>query len=320
MEWVEVKGKTVDVAVEVAMQELNITDRSRIAIEVVQEPEKGFLGIGGRDAIVRVKPSSGKSKRRRRSRKGGGGQDSPRRQDSDRSRGDRPQQDRQKRQRQSGQQRQQGGNRRQGGQSGQGDERGDSRSSRDRKPSQREADVSVEEQAPVVEEFLNGLIDAFGLEGEVKVSNDDDIIIAELIGDQTEALVGPKGVVMEAVHELTKTVLQRKTQSSARLRLDIAGYAERRRQALTIYANRLIDQLVEEGGELMLEPMSASDRKVIHDAAAARDGVSTYSEGTAPQRYVVLVKEGQASDGPVAEVEEQDAAGPESAEAESEEE
>ena len=74
MEWVEVKGKTVDVAVEVAMQELNITDRSRVAVEVVQEPEKGFLGIGGKDAIVRVKPAVDKGKRRRRTRKGGEGQ------------------------------------------------------------------------------------------------------------------------------------------------------------------------------------------------------------------------------------------------------
>jgi spoIIIJ-associated protein len=94
--------------------------------------------------------------------------------------------------------------------------------------------------------------------------------------------------VRSAIHELTRTVMQRYAQDTARLRLDIAGYAERRRQALTIYAERLIDQLLEEGGEIMLEPMSPSDRKVIHDAAAARDGVGSYSEGEAPRRYVVL--------------------------------
>jgi spoIIIJ-associated protein len=82
--------------------------------------------------------------------------------------------------------------------------------------------------------------------------------------------------------------MQRYAHDTARLRLDIAGYAERRRQALTIYAERLIDQLLEEGGEIMLEPMSPADRKVIHDAAAARDGVNSYSEGEAPRRYVVL--------------------------------
>ena len=282
------------------MQELNITERSRVAVEVVQEPEKGFLGIGGKDAIVRVKPAAGKGKRRRRTRKGGEGQNRAGRSErgsgdqSERRRNGRQQGDRQQGDRQQGD-RQQGDRQQRDRQ--QGERPSEQRAPRNRKQSQREVDVSVEEQTPVVEEFLKGLVDAFGLEGEVKVSQDEDIIVAELVGDQTEALVGPKGVVMEAVHELTKTVLQRKTQSSARLRLDVAGYAERRRQALTIYANRLIDQLVEDGGELMLEPMSASDRKVIHDAGAAREGVSTYSEGTAPQRYVVLVKEGEPTGG-----------------------
>lgn len=149
-------------------------------------------------------------------------------------------------------------------------------------------EVPIEEQMIVVEEFLVGLVEAFGLEGSVQVRADEDVIIAEVVGPQTEALVGPRGSVIESVHELTKTVLQRKTQSSARLRLDIAGYAERRRQALTIYAGRLIDQVLADGGEIMLEPMSASDRKVIHDAVATREGVRSFSEGEAPQRYVVI--------------------------------
>jgi spoIIIJ-associated protein len=82
--------------------------------------------------------------------------------------------------------------------------------------------------------------------------------------------------------------MQRYASDSARLRLDIAGYAERRREALTIYANQLIEQLTEDGGELMLEPMSSADRKVIHDAAAASERVISYSEGEPPRRYVVL--------------------------------
>lgn len=148
--------------------------------------------------------------------------------------------------------------------------------------------LGVEEQARIAKEFLEGLIAAFGLEGSVSTSIEDDVIVVDVSGDQTEALVGVRGSVRAAVHELTRTVIQRYTRDAARLRLDIAGYAERRRQALTIYANRLIDQLLEEGGEIMLEPMSPADRKVIHDAAAAREGVTSYSEGESPRRYVVL--------------------------------
>jgi spoIIIJ-associated protein len=152
--------------------------------------------------------------------------------------------------------------------------------------------VSIDEQMPVVEEFLTGLVGAFGLDGDVSVETDGDVIVANVSGSQTEAMVGPRGSVIESIHELSKTVLHRRTQSSSRLRLDIAGYSERRRQALSIYANQLIDQVTDEGGEVILEPMSGSDRKVIHDAVGARDGVKSYSEGESPQRYVVISSDG----------------------------
>ena len=149
-------------------------------------------------------------------------------------------------------------------------------------------DITIEEQARIATQFLEGLVDAFGLEGTVTTKIEDDVIVADVDGEQTEALVGVRGSVRSAIHELTRTVMQRYGHDTARLRLDIAGYAERRRQALTIYADRLIDQLMVEGGEVMLEPMSPADRKVIHDAAAAREGVNSYSEGESPRRYVVL--------------------------------
>jgi spoIIIJ-associated protein len=139
-----------------------------------------------------------------------------------------------------------------------------------------------------VAEFLNGLVNSFGLEGTVNVSVADDVVLASIDGDQAEALVGPRGSVMEAIHEITKTVLHRQFVDTARVRIDIAGYAERRRQALSIYAKQLIAQVQAEGGEIMLEPMSAADRKVIHDSVAEIDGVISYSEGEPPRRYVVI--------------------------------
>jgi spoIIIJ-associated protein len=132
------------------------------------------------------------------------------------------------------------------------------------------------------------LVGAYGLDGSVETRIDDDVIVIDVNGEQTEALVGVRGSVRSALHELTRTVLQKYSQDTGRIRLDVAGYAERRRQALTIYADQLIEQLTAEGGEIMLEPMSSADRKVIHDAAAAREGVESYSEGEAPRRFVVL--------------------------------
>jgi spoIIIJ-associated protein len=268
---IEVKAKTVDLAVQAAMMELGVEDREDISIQVVSQPVKGFLGMGGQDAVVRVK----KRPRRRNRRRKGERQGQPNPKNAQ--------------------------NRRQGRSDGakNGGERSDRKPSRQRStagkhvrtetklPDDRPS-LSLEEQAEVTKEFLEGLVEAYGLEGTVTTRVEDDVIIADVEGDQTEAMVGVRGSVRSAIHELTRTVLQRYSQETARLRLDIAGYAERRRKALSIYAEQLIAQLMEEGGEIMLEPMSPADRKVIHDVAAENPGVTSYSEGEPPRRYVVL--------------------------------
>lgn len=317
VEWVEVRGKSVEVAIAAGMQELGISNREGVDVEVIQEPERGFLGLGGKDAIVRVKPrASGRNRRRKRGRGEGGDRSEsverrvPQNQRAERSsRGTRPAAG-------------EGGVRDEGrrpmtrgGMSASRGGAGNGRSSRPTRgkpdgggrdqektngPRRARREVSTADphaQAPMVEEFLNGLLESFGLEGSVTVGVDDDVIVATIEGEQTEALVGPRGSVMEAIHEITKTVLHRQAVDTARVRIDIAGYAERRRQALSIYASQLIDQVLAEGGEIMLEPMSASDRKVIHDAVGARDGVESYSEGEPPRRYVVIATTAEGSEG-----------------------
>lgn len=266
---IEVKAKTVDLAVEAAMQELGVDDREQVAVDVVTEPVKGFLGMGGQDAIVRVKKKPARKRRNRRKR------NDPNASDQKKKSG-KPKQGH----RNGGKN---GGERKQGrGQSSGKHVRTESKVSDDRPT------LSIEEQAKVSKEFLEGLVEAYGLEGNVVTQIEDDVIVANVEGDQTEAMVGVRGSVRSAIHELTRTVLQRYSQDTARVRLDIAGYAERRRKALSIYGEQLIEQLKTEGGEIMLEPMSPADRKVIHDVAGEHDNVTSYSEGEPPRRYVVL--------------------------------
>lgn len=265
MEYVEIRARSVDLAVEAAMVELGVDDPEELAVEIVSEPVKGFLGLGGEDAVVRVRRQQKTRQRRGRGEKRT--ENRRRRADQrDKNEGEQPRQkqprDRQRKQR---------------------DKRPEKKVLEDDRPQ-----LSAEDQAGIARDFLEGLLAAYGLEGEVSTEADDDVVVANVAGEQTEALVGVRGSVRSAIHELTRTVIQRDTRDSARLRLDIAGYGERRRQALSIYADQLIDQLKEEGGEIMLEPMSPADRKVIHDAAAARGGVTSYSEGEPPRRYVVL--------------------------------
>lgn len=291
MAYVEVKAKTVELAVETAMRELGVAERDRLDVKVLQEPERGFLGMGGQDAIVRVEERRGDTGRQNRRQRGKGRQQQPRSEAQASNTGGNQGGRGQGRGGQGNSDRHSGNPSRggQGGRNGGGRTENRSERSAPRPPKNDDRDpLSTQTQEPLVKEFLAGLVTAFGLEGQVETRIDDDVIVANVVGDQTEALVGPRGSVMEAVHELTKTVLQRTAQDSARVRIDIAGYAERRRQALTIYAGDLITQVLEDGGEIMLDPMSAADRKVIHDAVGAHQGVRSYSEGEAPDRYVVI--------------------------------
>lgn len=309
MEWVEVRGKTVDIAVEAAMRELGITERDRVEIEILQQPERGFLGIGAKDAIVKVKPRTGRKGRgRHRRREGARGRTSGRegeeragqREAGPKAAGPKAP---------SGEPARAGGDgRRRGRANGQGGRPREGRAPRvTGEGGEGVENLTIDEQAAIVSTFLEGLVDAFGVEGTVSVGVDEGTIVAAVTGPQTEAMVGPRGSVIEAVHEVMRTILSRRSRDVARVRLDIGGYAERRRQALSLYADQLVDQILAEGGEIVLEPMSSADRKAVHDVVAARSGVRSYSEGEPPQRYVVIarVEEATASAEPVGSTEEE---------------
>lgn len=289
-EWVEVEGRTVKAAIAAGLAELGLDSEEAAEIEVLREPERGFLGLGGSSALVRVKARPKKRRRRRGGgkegdRNGAGGKRdrSGRNGGSGRSGQSRPKAGKEKDSRQP---RPQGGS-----QQATRNKKAKAATSEPALEEETAVTVDIEEQARVVEQFLTGLLDAFGLEGSVKMRVEDEVIFADLAGDQTEALIGPKGSVMQAVLELLRTVVHRKTQAGARVRLDIGGYAERRREALRIYATRLAEQVRADGGEIMLEPMNPADRKVVHDAVAEIDGVRSYSEGEEPERSVVVAAE-----------------------------
>lgn len=323
MEWVEVRGKTVEVAVAAALQELGIESVENAEVEVIQEPEKGFLGFGGQGAVVRVKQKP-RSSRRRRSRRGGrsgkgsssseassgsgrsggsqkGGSGGGSRSgskgtsSSERRSGPKPAGGGREDSKSSGSSKnsRSGGSqsRSSGGRSGGTPPSREKDQTKTREGAKVAEDVDIDQQREIVHEFLDGLVGAFGLEGTVVSSVDGDVIIADVTGEQTEALVGEKGSVLQAILELTRTVVQRKSQAGARIRLDIAGYNARRREALTIYARRLAEKVVEEGGEVMLEPMNAAERKVVHDAVVEIEGVRTFSEGEDPYRSVIIAPE-----------------------------
>lgn len=150
-------------------------------------------------------------------------------------------------------------------------------------------DVPIGEQAAAADEFMRGLVAAFGLPAEVSVRIDEDAVLVDVEGEDLGLLVGPKGATLRAVEDLVRTVVQRRTDGhGARIHVDVGGYQAKRRAALANFARELAARVVSERQELALEPMPPADRKVVHDTVAEIEGVTTISEGEEPRRRVVL--------------------------------
>ncbi len=160
--------------------------------------------------------------------------------------------------------------------------------------------VTLDDQVEASAEFLEGLLDAFGLEGEVDaVEIEEDVVEVRLIGsDDLAILIGPRGQTLSAIQELNRAVLQRQFRGrrEGRLFLDIAGYRERRREALGRFATRIAEEVLEAQESQALEPMNSADRKVVHDTINGIDGVHTQSEGEDARRHVVILLDDEDAD------------------------
>jgi spoIIIJ-associated protein len=284
MEWVETTGKTVADALDAALDTLGVDD-DEVEYEVLEEGRGGFIGRREARVRARVRPISREKpgERQRRSRRGRDGAPggrpakapAPSTGNGGRGRG--------------------GGGQRSRPRRRQGGERAPRASapSGARKESTMEetvSEVSVEEQAHEAETFTRGLVDAFGAPAQVATIIDDDGgVLVDVTGSDLGLLVGPRGATLQAIEELVRTVVQRRTEGhGTRINVDVAGYRARRREALAHFAEELAGKVRESGKDQALEPMPPADRKVVHDTIAELDGVTTMSEGEEPRRRVVV--------------------------------
>lgn len=154
-------------------------------------------------------------------------------------------------------------------------------------------DFPVEEQSGLVRDFLEGLAVLFDESATVTMTDDEDALHASVEGNDLGLLIGPKGQTLDALDEITRTVMQREAAGRRYLRLnvDVDGYRSRRKDALVDFTKQLAEDVKESGVRKALEPMRSSDRKVVHDTVSDIDGVMTLSEGNDPRRYVVIAPE-----------------------------
>jgi len=153
--------------------------------------------------------------------------------------------------------------------------------------------ISLAEQGSIAKEFLVGLLSSMNITAEVLVKEIDaeTVELSVNANPPTElgVLVGPRGTTLTALQEVTRTVVQSKSPARTdRILVDVAQYRERRVADLGRFAAQVAQEVVETGEERALEPMSAADRKAVHDALTENASVVTRSEGDDPRRFVVI--------------------------------
>jgi spoIIIJ-associated protein len=148
----------------------------------------------------------------------------------------------------------------------------------------------MSDAADRVRDLLEHVSEALGLDADVVVEEEGRNIRGVLEGDDLGLFIGRHGATIDAVQHLAFKTATRDVPPSAGLRVvvDAAGYRERRERALQQQAEEAAADAVRSGRPVALDAMSATERKVVHEHLKDRDDVETYSEGTEPDRHLVI--------------------------------
>lgn len=285
MEWVETTAKTLDEAREAALDQLGV-GLDDAEFDILEEPRPGLFGRMRGEARLRarVRPTQARPKqeRRRKSRSdkgdktekaGKAGTDTPTRSkqaapaaSDDATPPAASSEPAAPRERTNKQQQQ-------------GDEMSDDNT----------VTVTPDEVGAAAVAFMDGLTAAFGLQGTSEISVDGIELELNVVGEELGLLVGPGGRTLNAVQDLARVAAQRRLgDHETRLRIDVAGYRGRREQALIKFSREVAEQVRSSGVARSLEPMTSSDRKVIHDVLNEEDGVASRSVGEDPTRRIIV--------------------------------
>ena len=151
--------------------------------------------------------------------------------------------------------------------------------------------MSAEDDADTIEyieEILETIAEAAGVDAEVRVEDSGDAIVAEFVGDDLALLIGHHGQTIDAIQHLAHRIAFHGLEERRPLTVDAAGYRERRAATLHAVADQAAETAIRERRPVSLEPMGAQERKVVHEYLKTRFDVETYSEGQEPARRLVV--------------------------------
>lgn len=147
---------------------------------------------------------------------------------------------------------------------------------------------AAEDPADRVQEMMELIADTAGVDADVEVTEDDDGLVAEFIGDDLGVLIGHHGQTIDAIQHLAYRIASRGRAPRISVLVDAAGYRERRAVTLRQTADQAAETALREGRPVALAAMSALERKVIHEHLKGRPELETYSRGQEPSRHVVV--------------------------------
>lgn len=280
MEFVEKWGTDVDTAVDLALDELKTT-RDKVDIEILEEPSRGFFGIGSKLALVRVKmkeePKKSESKKAvqkksEKNNKKSSIKDIDKTEDKSHFTNEILQDDNKIN-------------------DGVDNIKKEEKSHINKDTSS--LDTILADKVPYPEEniavpFLKDVTEKMGIELEFTPYKANDYIFIDISGKDTGTIIGKRGQTLDSIQYLTNLVLNKNKEEYQRVILDAENYRTKREKTLEQLAHRLAGKVIRTGRTQKLEPMNPYERKIIHTALQDDSRVTTRSEGKDPYRRVIV--------------------------------
>jgi len=150
------------------------------------------------------------------------------------------------------------------------------------------SDSDLFRQSEIAADYIEGLLDILDFDGDIDELVQNGRPMVEVVGARLTNLIGSRGATLEALQELSRLAVYRQTGEPSRLLLDVGGFRAARRKELVAVAKNAAERVKQHGESVRLEPMSAFERKCVHDVINALDGVESESEGVEPSRRIVV--------------------------------
>jgi spoIIIJ-associated protein len=144
------------------------------------------------------------------------------------------------------------------------------------------------EPAEALEELLEEIVDGLGLEAEIDIEEQGEVLTGRITGEDVGLFIGRHGQTIDAVQHLSQRIVFPDGPADVRVVIDANGYRERRAEALRADADDAADEALRSGEPVELDPLPPFERRIVHEYLRERGDVGTHSEGNEPERYLII--------------------------------